>query len=353
MPIRLETIQLQKPRSDESKRPTLIKWKGQTMIRSQSIRASIKEMLEANKRLDVIKVGIVGDQSTGKTTLAKTIGHLIHKMSEEMKGPVFTVRVFGKEEFLNMEETLAKLQPANYILIFDDLSFLSSLANKRQIETVKRIITIIRHLREDVKIFLVYDYHYTLGLDKYLRQADFRYFTSVGSSEEENMYKIVGPKYTQKIKDFQKLFIQMTRQDKATFQLKKEFFSYSYRKPFAVSLFYNNLHLRYVAWPMREWIDPICSICSLATGKLESEIPIDQFCKESEAKFTRKVFMAALKLSLMLHGISVYKRSMDTCIKYIARAREKKVISLEGCASYYGLEMTHSRVTQKLDGVLE
>jgi len=336
--------------NQEIHKKVILEWKKEPMIRVHSVRATVKEILQTAHALQVVKVGIVGEPSTGKTTLAKTLAHLIHKMSEIP----FAVRVFGKDEFLNMEKTLQGLTPANYILIFDDLSFLSGLANKRQIEEVKRIVSVIRHLKEDVRIILVYDYHYTLGLDKYLRQANYRYFTSVGSSEDDNMIKIVGTKYVQRIKDFQTKFVKMTTEPyKAPFKIGKSYFAYNYKNPFVPCLFFNNVRLRYIVFPTREWIDPICSICSMTTGVLESAIPVDQFCKEAEAKLGKGVFEAAVKLELFANGMNVYAPSVVSASKYLARAMEKKLISLQEIAVFYGLEITKSRLRKKLDGVLE
>jgi len=350
MPIKQVEVSLESGDADkEIHKSVILEWKKEPMIRVHSIRATVKEILQTAHALDVVKIGIVGEPSTGKTTLAKLLAHLVHKMSDIP----FAVRVFGKDEFLNMEKTLQGLTPANYILIFDDLSFLTGIANKRQIEEVKRIVSVIRHLKEDVKVILIYDYHYTLGLDKYLRQANYRYFTSVGSSEDENMLKIVGAKYAQRIKDFQTKFVKMTTEPyKAVFKIGKSHFSYNYKNPFVPCLFYNNSRLRYVVFPTREWLDPICSTCSMQTGVLESTIPVPQFCQESEAKLGKGHFIAAVKIELFLHGMNVYTPSTVSAMKYIAKAMERKLISLQEIAAYYEFEITKSRLRKKLDGVL-
>lgn len=329
--------------------PKLIKWKTEPMIRNHSIKATIKEILQVSKVLDVVKVGIVGEPATGKTTLAKTLAHLIHKTSEVP----FAVRVFGEDEFLNLQKTLDDLAPANYVLIFDDLSFLTGKATKRQIEEVKNVVTKIRHLREDVKIILIYDYHYTLGLDKYLRQANFRYFTSVGSSEGENMLKIVGVKYARKIQEFQKMFVQMTTKHKATFRIgPKEPFTYNYKNPFVPCLFFNNYKLRYTVFPLRTWIEPICSICTEGDKDMHSTVPILQFIQECEAKLGKGSFLAAIRIKLFTNGVNVYSHTISRAMKYLDKALEKKLISMEELATEYKLELSKARLKAKLDGVL-
>jgi len=332
--------------------PTIIKWKGADMIRNHSLRAAVTEILNTTKSLDVVKVGIVGEPSTGKTTLARTLAHLAHKMSESLGCVPFAYREFGEEEFYDLKATLENLDPANYILYFHDLSFL---ANKKAIEEVKNAVTKIRHLKNgDYQIILIYDYHYTLGLDKYLRQANFRFFTSMGSSEKENMIDIVGTRYAGKIQDFAKKYVEMTSKQKCTFAFAgKGYFIYNYKNPFVLCLFFNNSSLRYIIFPTREWIDKICSICSLAHKKLYfSEIPIGTFIKESGAKFGEYVIKSACKLVLMENGINVYARSIVVAKKYLYRALEKKEISLEDIASHYGFKVTKTRLNKILDGVL-
>jgi hypothetical protein len=332
-------------------KPVLGIWKDQQYIRSHSLRASVKEILDAATALDVVKVGIIGEPSTGKTTLADSIGHLCHKMSEQSGLPQFAIRSFGKEEFLDMKGTLAKLAPTHYILKFRDLSFLQAHSNKKVIEQVKQAITEIRHLKEDVKIILIYDYHYTMGLDKYLRQANFRYFTSMGSSEQENMLKIVGNKYHRKVNDFTRIFVEMTTgKHQARFRIApKRHFVYNYKNPFVPCLFYNNNRLRFVIFPTRQWIDPICSICSEGDEwKIESDVSIPDFIEQAKTQLGERAFMTALKLKLFTNGINVYSKSTARANKFLAKALEAKQISLEALAQHLNLKIENVRLSQKV-----
>ncbi len=295
----------------------------------------------------------MGNQSTGKTCLSLTLAHLIHKIS---KVP-FSVRVFNKDNLTNFEETLKNLSPANYVLIFDDVSFLGAKITKNQIERIKQSLTEIRHLEggQDVKIIVIMNYHYTLGLDKYLRQSDFKYFTSVGSSEVENMMNIVGKKYYSKIMQFRKIMAKADMFGKFTYKLgTKGYFSYTLRSPFIPLLFYDEISLRHVVSPLREWIDPICSTCTKFTGdqKFKSEISIKDFCKESGDKLGESRFKAAVKLKLFSHGINVYARELMQACKYLDRALEKKSINLEEIATHYNFTITNTKLRKKLDGVL-
>lgn len=348
--IKTVTIGITEKKESDKLRPVVITWKGEKMIRVHSIRASVREIVEVSNSLDLVKVGIIGNQSTGKSETGKTIAHIFHKLS---KVP-FTVRIFDKEALLNFEETLKSLTPANYVLVFDDVSFLGANANKKQIEIIKQAITVIRHLPggRDVKIVIIMNYHYTLGLDKYLRQSDFKYFTSVGSSEMENMEKIVGNKYIELVRNFQKMYTRMLVSKHFIFRLgaNKEF-SYNYREPFIPLLFFNNDTLRPVVSPLRTWIDPICPVCAISDNA-PSMVPVDQFCKESEQKFGYGAWTTAIKHKLLLNGMNTYGNTVVQAGRYFDRALEKKVIQLEDVAIHYNLSITRTRLDKVLDGVL-
>jgi len=324
-----------------------------SMIRNQSLRITVQQIVKKSETYDVVKIGLIGNQSTGKTCLSLTLAHLIHKIS---KVP-FSVRVFDKHNLTNFEETLANLSPANYVLIFDDVSFLGAKITKNQIERIKQSLTEIRHLEggQDVKIITILNYHYTLGLDKYLRQSDFKYFTSVGSSEVENMMNIVGKKYYSKIQQFKKIMAKADMMGKFTYKLgRKGFFSYSHRAPFIPLLFYDEISLRHIVSPLREWIDPICSTCTLFAGdkKFDESIPIDQFIDESGHKFGEKPFKAAVKLKLFTNGINVMDKNLVAASRYLDRALEKRKINLEEIATHYNFKITNTKLRKKLDGVL-
>lgn len=334
--------------------PKVIKWKGVNMVRNHSFLATIQQILDFSKTLDVVRIGIIGDQHSGKTTLAQCIAHCTHKLSKDIP---YAVRVFNKHDLLNFEATLKTLQPANYILVFDDVSFLGANAGKQQLEIIKQAVTEIRHLQggQDVKIITIMNYHYTLGLDKYLRSADFFYYTTVGSSEKDNIEKMVGSKYIPLIEEFKKM--RRHGVAKGYFSIRigpKEPFPYKFRNPFQPELFYNNDTLRLIVSPTRQWLDPICTVCEEALGQVsDSEISIPEFCKQGETNFGSRNFLAAIKLDLYTSGRTTYGKHVVQALRWIARARAKKLILLEQLAAHYGLEITKTHLTKKLDGVLE
>ena len=334
--------------------PVTIEWKGVRMVRNHSFKASVKEIVNFSKTLDVVKIGIIGEPHTGKSTLSLAIAHLIHTMSEVP----FAVRVFDKDGLLNFEATLRKLTPANYILAFQDVSFMGGNAEKKQTEMVKQAMTHIRHLEggQDVKIITIMEYHYTLGLDKYLRQSYFKYFTSIGSSEVDNMEKIVGSGYNTKILEFQRIFNKAITKKKFTFRLgtKGKFFTYNYRDPFIPTLFYNNDTLRYVVTPTREFLTPICSICEMASGKsIQNAVSIDQFVEDGYKKFTEQTFKSGLKHILLLNGMTTYTAPIVRARRYIEGGLERKLMSLEDLAIKCKIKLTKTRLDENYDTAFE
>lgn len=330
-------------------RPKVIKWKDTHIIRQHSFIAPVKEIITWSEELDVTRVGIIGDMNSGKTTMANAIAHVIHKFSKVS----WAIRHFDEDDLLDFENTLATLKPANYIMIFDDVSFLSAKANKKQLEAVKAANTKIRHLPggQDVKIILIYNYHYNMGLDKFLRMADFRFFTTVGSSEKDNMEKIVGTKNMKQVMAFQVMRTNAVVKKKFTFKLSKnEPFSYTWRKPFIPVLFYNQSSLRFIVSPTREWMQPVCSDCAESEGA-ESEINVDTFVDESLAKFGGN-FKVAVKLKLFTMGYATHSRSVVQALRYLERALETKIITMDDISKRMDLPETKTKLKKKLDGVL-
>lgn len=335
--------------------PTIIKWKDVNMVRSHSIKATVREIIHViEESLDLVSINIIGNQSTGKTELAITLGHLIHKMS---KLP-FSVRLFGKDDLLKFADTLKSLKPTNYVLIFDDLSFLKANASTKQIELVKQAITEIRHLPggKDVKIIIIKVSHYTLSVDKYLRQNDYSYFTTVGSSEMDNIEKIVTSRYMRTVRIFKTMYISAITRKKFIYKLgSKGFLSYNYKNPFIPILFWNNESLRLVVSPLRTWIDPICSTCEEFTNneKFQSEVDIPKFIKESGDIWGESTFKTAVLIKLKEQGINALRPKLVQAMRFLDKILEKKKISLEGIAVYYGIEPTNTKLFKKIEPVLE
>jgi len=323
--------------------PVTVEWKGERMIRGHSLRSSVREIVRMTQTLDVVKINLIGNPSTGKTTLAESIAHLIHTISMDQFKTPFAVKFFTREELVHFEETLATLEPTNQVLIFDDISFLQATTDKRTIETIKKAFTEIRHLQggQDVKIVTIFNSHYQMSVQKYLRQSDFAYYTSVGSSDYDNVLQVVGKRYGAHITRFQKLFFTATTKGKFIFNLdgKKKFFVYPFRKPFGPALFYNSDSLRIIVFPKREWIEKFCAVCNKSSDvTMKDGMKIEDFVSDLDHKFGVGIAKIAVRTKLLQYGLNAYPRRVKQCLTYIDKHLSNKLPQLQELADYYGIK---------------
>jgi hypothetical protein len=358
MPIEIIKKNFDAPNSLAKKdnKPTLTTWKNVDMIRNHSIQAAARQIIQSTKSIDVVKIGIIGEPSTGKTELAKTLAHLFHKISHDEGRENYAVKSFDRDDLMNLEQTFGSLSPTNYIMRFQDLSFLGAGATKKEIDQVSKTVTEIRHLKnqKDVKVILIYDYHYSKGFPKYLRQAHYRFFTSMGSEEQENMEKIVGTRHKMKLDQFKRMGTEILKRQKASFLVKKKWFIYSYKNPFVPVLFWDEDSLRFVVFPLRSWIDPICSICSTADNPdVQTELSLPEVKETLEKTYGRQNILSALKVKLFVNGINTYDRRAASAGKFIDKMLESRTTNLEDLAVAFDLKIKKHRLRQKVEDILD
>ena len=326
----IEDVIINKGKNYKTRVPTIRKWQGQQFMTSHSLRAAVHEILAKAKNMDVVKIGLVGDTGTGKSTLAETLAHLIHTISLENKWIDWIYRAFGQKEYLDFEKTVSELPVANYILYFHDLSFLTE---HKQIERVKQSVTKLRHMREDVRIIMIIDYHYTKGLDKYLRQSDFKFFTAIGESEHENLQDIISTKNRRVMNLFIRQHELATMTNQYVFKLgKNDTFAYDYRNPFALALYWNHTRARHVIYPKRTWLAPVCRICSP-----ETKPELDSACLPEIKKQFGSNAPAAAKYFLISHGLISRSTSWTAALKKISKEYEAGHITAEQIVKFFKL----------------
>lgn len=340
-------------------KPTIIEWNGHKMIRSHSFLKAIDEIIQVSEKVDAFRIGILGSTHSGKTTIAKAISHAFHKRSRIP----FAVRHFEKEELINLKETLSNLKPANYILTFDDVSFLSAHANKKQMDDLKSTFTTIRHIPggEDVKIISILPHHYSKSLDPYLRQAEFKFVTTVsGKTELNNMIQEFGEQNASKIGLFQHLHSTTIRSNIFRFRLgntngKDSFFTYRYRDPFIPCLFWNSDTLRFIISPTRQFIDKTCSICENGENKqVVSDIDVDELIRQMQTAVGERIFKSAVQARMLTQGINTYSRSITAAIKKIDQILQTKKISLKELGDKIGVkEIGQTKIANVLLPILE
>ncbi len=340
-------VKLQSEGSAKKSEAIWIKWKGEKMMKNHSIRSTVYEVLKMSEMLDVVKINIIGDPSTGKTTLAGTIAHLCHSMS---KIP-YAVKFLGEKELLDFEATLATLTPTNYVIVFDDVSFLGGTSDRKSIEKVKQAFTKIRHLQggQDIKIIAIFNIHYSKALDKYLRMCNFRYYTSIGNQETENAIQDVGTRHATKIYKFQKIWQQAYgMRKKFTYQIsKKVIFTYKMRQPFAPILYHNGNTLRNIVFPSREWIQPICAACARTEDKekyMDSNVTIEKVIEDFSKKHTKGVAKRAIELKLIMQGVNACTKRVTHAMKSLDELLQNVPFNLEDMALGFNVKITENAI---------
>lgn len=354
---RTRTITIDKPKREL---PVIQPWLGvEKVVGSHILTTAIKEIVKEAKTLDAIKINLIGDPGTGKSTLAETLAHMIHKEAyDEYKIP-FAVKIFKKDDLLNFRQTMSEIEPVNHILVFDDVSFLANRENAEKLYDTKQAYTEIRHLKEegdvpiDVKIISIFNFHYAYGFDKYMRECNYAFFTSVGSSSKENIQKVLegNNRFQRKIRQFQK----MHRKGKITgewyYPLGKhgKGITYYYRKPFIPVLFHNTAELKFLVSPERTLIDPTCSICenSKHTPVL-NEVNIAEFAKDIEYRFGVQIARNAIRIVLLKAGLDVYPKSVKRCEEYISRYLMYKKMNFTDLMDHYKFKNSRIRLDEKL-----
>lgn len=341
-------IEYVKYQGDTEKRtstaPVTIVWNNARMIRNHSVRSCAREVLAQNIGLDVVKINVIGPPSTGKTTFMKLLAHLIHKEADTP----YAVKILQRAELLDMENTLAKLQPMNHVLVFDDVSWLSAGNNKSKLDQIQKTFTEIRHLPggQDIKVVILFGFHYNLSIPKHLRQANFFCYTDIGSSELENTQKLVGMKNTQKLIEFKKVVhdayhpVQVEQVEGEEPKKPKAYFSYripgkgnvqftyTMREPFAPAIWWNGDTLRHIVFPAREWVDKLCPRCGDPANS-ENHGDIKKFKESGYNSWGEGTFDSAMKIMLMKRGIFVYSPSVKNCITWIEKYFAEETFTLE------------------------
>lgn len=309
-------------------------WKNARIILNQSINSCVSEILNANINDEVVKINLIGPPSSGKSTLGKTLCHQIHEKSMKEQKVPYIVKIFGRDDLMEMEQTLSTLQPLNHVLMFDDISWLQAGNSKSKIDQLQKTFTEIRHLPggQDVKIIIIFNFHYNFAIAKHLRQADFFFYTDIGSSELENMEKVVGIKNKKKCLDFIRVKQQIKKTSKHATMDKKEYhgnfsyqlggkmkFTYQTRAPFTPSLFWNRDTLRHVVFPKREWIDPVCNVCDQKEDFSKDELANFEQLRKN-APYTPDIMKNAARILLFQKGINCWSPNVKRALSWLERS---------------------------------
>ncbi|MCJ8306833.1 MAG: ATP-binding protein [Nitrosopumilus sp.] len=343
----METVYLESKETSRTKKnkPVVIHWgKNKAgdpakLVRSHSLRSTVAEILQFSSRLGMVRINIIGASGSGKTSLAESIAHLCHSMSMEFTKIPYEVKFMQKEDLIDFTSTIQNLSSNNYVLVFDDLSWMGADFSKKQIEKLKAEITTIRHIdgNSDRKMIVIFNSHAQKVMDKFLRIANFIFYSSCSSEEVTYLLEMLGKKYHQKIDLFRRLRIQAMGQGKFHFPLgKNNAFTYKAFDPFLPYLFSNGDFVRFVVSPLRTWIQEDCQICEVVVESTKTNI--DDFVNDYSKKFGKGISKRAIELKLLQHGITCQPKRVLQAQKYIEKFLSMKKVNLLELADRYGLE---------------
>lgn len=288
-------------RPEQSKKPAqeltsnITTWLGARIHRHFTPAHQLRKLVRHHLQNEITTISIQGAPGSGKTSLAGFLTHWIHDAaeravrsndySEAIKAPLrrgYVAKHLYEDDLINWDETMKSLPPINRILTFDDLSFLKGRMSGKELEALKAKITKIRHLDDglDVKTVLIMNYHYSRGLDKYLRSNRYIFFTSLGREERENVAALTGNGRLAKSKIAAFEAISNRMQDTSGITIKepapnKIRYGVYYRQddPFRIAMMYGDGDdtPTFMAYPLREKLAPkgTCGVCHQTAGGLD------------------------------------------------------------------------------------
>lgn len=329
-------------------KPVVIQWKGVRMVRSHSIISVSKQIVNMSKNLDLVSLNFIGKQGTGKSECMRTLAHLVHKNSDIP----YTVLFFNKENIINLEETMKNLKPTNHILLFDDIAFLKADVSSVGIAKIESTLAKLRHLEGgmDIKIILMKGFQYSKSISPFLRQNDMTIISSIDDSDEESIVKMLGKKYYKKIKLLKNLRGQGIESDKFVYELGGigNRVVYDWQNPFVPYLVKTDSSARIVCSVLREWIDPICNVCSNQEVNDEnSSTDVNLLIDEMLKKFSQTIVKTAVKVLLVKQGINAFPPNIVQAVRFIEKKQQEKLISLDVLASKFELSETRTSLMPK------
>ena len=331
------------------------KWCDTVIARSHSMIQKVKEIAEHQNENELTTISVRGREGTGKTTLAITIAHLLHQHFDKFGKKVMTpgddygnrhikasqrgyiVKVMSRDDLMRFAEVLSELPKQNRILIFDDLSFI-----KGNIDNIKQQVSQVRHTEGgvDLKTVLFFNFHYSKGFDKFLRDTHFIIQTSGGAEEVKNIGEILGggKRANGIAAKFVSRYIEFNKKKQISLRMStpgttpERVITYQYSRPFRLSLFFDGMTPRYMVYPSAgqyDSPDPLgvqkCQICNQIK---KIDINLDYVNDWLVDRFGKKVMGIAMKnMSVIRYGHDALFTKANVALECIRRLEKNGIVN--------------------------
>ena len=277
-------------------------WNRAKIAKEHDLRDTIKEVLKFSQTHPLTKINIMGCSKTGKTTLAESITHLLHKYLRSDFGLNCSVQSFyypwlgeplqnqntqqeykinpSFEKFYHnnhhVNDIFKSLLPNNYIITLDDCNDAS------HDNFMKKADQILQNTAADhqTKIFLLKTYfNYAFDCETFEGLDVFRYFVNTSTVEEcaksnifpfyvddgttDEFYYIKeksNKKYYKHFDNFERVCRQKSNLIRYVLDNNVQI-SYKHKKPFIPCLFCHGTSAKNIVVPRRTFIDKRCSMC--------------------------------------------------------------------------------------------
>ena len=295
------------------------KWNTAPMLRKHSLNVCVEQIARTASNLDFVNIGILGQSGRGKTTLAKTVMHMLHEHLYKTHGLRYHVHIWGEDEMKDFENSMATIND-NAILLFDDISYVHQLLG-RGFDHIRQAVTKIRHRPDgrDIRLILFYNYHYSKAMDKFMRGTDHSFFVGLTSSEKDNLLEMVGKWNMRRVHAMDRHYkkgmsngvwyvqIAATKDGKPIGKP----IEYKWDAPFRPAIFYNGDRCKEIVFPRREWLAPHCAECGPTKNEVVGELDVGAMLDNIAMSYGRGHTQVAAKLYLRDNGVNAYSRQVQ------------------------------------------
>ena len=254
----MPTIQeLQHPELIEEKKEhtTTYRFEGKDfpLFQKHNITQICKDILTLNETALYLPILLNGKSSSGKSTLCTTIIHRVSCMQDKK----YIVKWFKGKDLLRLDEIANELEKGlQYILAFDDCSYILDQAPPKVRKKVAEVLTQIRHIVKG-KVISFFCVHFNTSILPIFRDSYIRILTSASDEDNERWKKSFGKQNTFKLAKYQKQFASQMLSGYFFVNMENKSYRYTRDKPYRVALCADLRGIHTLLYPKEE-----CNLCA-------------------------------------------------------------------------------------------